>query len=207
MTANYYGMVSLIDHNVGRILSKLRDLGIEDDTLVVYSTDHGDLLGDHGLYLKGPTPYEGLLRVGLLMKGPGIPQGKCIGDPVSTLDIPATFAEVAGVRLDPDAQSTSLLRVAAGNEGRHVAYSEWYVNEGRCGVPLELHTVRTRDWKCTVEMRTGAGEMYDLREDPDEMRNLFDQPSAAGLRKLAVELIRARPGAVLKERLPIVGMA
>jgi arylsulfatase A-like enzyme len=207
MTSNYYGMISLIDHSVGRILSTLRDLGIEDNTLIVYSTDHGDLLGDHGLYLKGPTPYEGLLRVGLIMKGPGIPKSQRIDDPVSTLDMAATFAEIAGTQLDPAAQSKSLLRVATGEETRDVAYSEWYVNEGRCGVPLELHTVRKKDWKCTVEMRTGAGEMYDLREDPDEMRNLYDQPSGAAMRKQALDLIRARPGAVLKERLPIVGMA
>ena len=207
MTSNYYGMISLIDHSVGRILSTLRDLGIEDNTLVVYSTDHGDLLGDHGLYLKGPTPYEGLLRVGLIMKGPGIPENGHISDPVSTLDIAATFAEVAGTQLDAAAQSRSLLRVATGDESRAVAYSEWYVNEGRCGVPLELHTVRTKDWKCTVEVRTGAGEMYDLLEDPDEMRNLYEEPSGAAMRKEALEMIKARPGPVLKERLPIVGMA
>ena len=75
MTSNYDGMISLIDHNVGRILSTLKDLGVEEDTLIVYSTDYGDLLGDHGLYLKGHTPYGGLLRVGMIMKGPGIPMG------------------------------------------------------------------------------------------------------------------------------------
>ena len=155
MTSNYYGMISLIDHSVGRILSTLRELGIEDNTLVVYSTDHGDLLGDHGLYLKGPTPYEGLLRVGLIMKGPGIPENGRVSDPVSTLDIAATFAEVAGTQLDPAAQSRSLLRVATGEESRDVAYSEWYVNEGRCGVPLELHIVAPKTgnarWKCVPE--------------------------------------------------------
>ena len=207
MTSNYYGMVSLIDHSVGRLLSTLRDLGIEDNTLVVYSTDHGDLLGDHGLYLKGPTPYEGLLRVGLIMRGPGIPADSRIEDPVSTVDLAATFAQAAGTELDPAAQSRSLLPVANGTESREVAWSEWHVNEGRCGVPLDLHTVRARHWKCTVEMRSGAGEMYDLREDPDEMRNLFDDPAAAGMRKEAEEMIRSRPGGVLKERLPIVGMA
>ena len=182
-------------------------LNLEDNTLVVYSTDHGDLLGDHDLYLKGPTAYEGLLRVGLIMKGPGIPVGARIDDPVSTLDIAATFAQVAGTELDPAAQSRSLLRVAKGEETRDVAYSEWYVNEARCGVPLELHTVRTKDWKCTVEMRSGAGEMYDLREDLDEMRNLFDESSAVAMRGEALDMIRARPGAVRKERLPIIGMA
>ena len=207
MTANYYGMISLIDHSVGRILSALQDSGLDEQTIVVYSTDHGDLLGDHGLYLKGPTPYEGLLRVGLLMKGPGIEAGRVVHDPVSTLDLAATFAEIGGASLHDAAQSRSLLPVLAGRETRDVAYSEWYVNEGRCGVPLELQTVRGKGWKCTVEMRSGEGELYDLREDPDELRNLYSDPAGAALRRRAEELIRARPGPVLKEKLPVVGMA
>ena len=88
LIANYYGMISLIDHNVGRILIALQELGLADDTLVVYPTDHGDWLGDHGLILKGPMMYEGLLRVGLLARGPGVPAGKVVADPVSTLDVP-----------------------------------------------------------------------------------------------------------------------
>ena len=97
LIANYYGMISLIDHNVGRILAALDAYGLADNTLVVYSTDHGDWLGDHGLILKGPMAYEGLLRVGLLMRGPGVPKGKVVSDPVSTIDLPATFADYAGV--------------------------------------------------------------------------------------------------------------
>ncbi len=207
MTANYYGMISLIDHSVGRLLSTLKDEGLDQDTLVVFSTDHGDLLGDHGLYLKGPTPYEALLRVGLLMRGPGIPAGKVITDPVSTLDLAATFAEIGGGPLHSDAQSRSLLAVANGTESRDHAHSEWFVSEARCGVPLELQTVRARGWKCTIERLSGAGELYDLREDPDEMRNLFNDPAGATLRREAEEMIQARPGPVLKERLPIIGMA
>ena len=80
LIANYYGMISLIDHNVGRILAALDAYGLADNTLVVYSTDHGDWLGDHGLILKGPMAYEGLLRVGLLVRGPGVPKGKVVSD-------------------------------------------------------------------------------------------------------------------------------
>lgn len=207
MTSNYYGMISLVDHSVGRILSALRDSGMEENTLVVYSTDHGDLLGDHGLYLKGPTAYEGLLRVGLIMKGPRVPPNQRVDEPVSTLDLAATFADIGGAQLDPAAQSRSLLPVISGAQTRDVAHSEWHVNEGRCGVPLELHTVRTKDWKCTVELRSGAGEMYDLRNDPEEMRNLYDDPAATVMRRQADDLIRSRPGPVLKERLPVIGMA
>jgi len=148
-----------------------------------------------------------LLRVGLLMRGPGIPVGKVITDPVSTLDLAATFAEVGGAPLHSDAQSRSLLAVASGTESRDHAHSEWFVSEARCGVPLELQTVRARGWKCTIERVSGAGELYDLREDPDEMRNLFDDPAGATLRREAEDMIQARPGPVLKERLPIIGMA
>lgn len=207
MTANYYGMISLIDHSVGRILSAVRDRGQDDQTLIVYSTDHGDLLGDHGLFLKGPTPYEGLLKVGLMMRGPGIPAGALIEDPVSTLDLAATFSEIGGASLPEGVQSRSLMPVIEGKESREYALSEWHVNEGRCGVPLELRTVRAKDWKCTIELRSGAGELYNLREDPDEMTNLFDEPAGAPLRKIAEGLIRERPGPVLESPLPIVGMA
>ena len=60
---------------------ELKRLCLDKNTIIVYSTDHGDLLGDHGLYLKGPTPYEGLLRVGLIVNGPGIPNNQIIKDP------------------------------------------------------------------------------------------------------------------------------
>ena len=194
MTANYYGMISLIDHNVGRILAALETLGLADDTIVVYSTDHGDLLGDHGLYLKGPTPYEGLLRVGLIAKGPGIPSGKIVSDPVSTLDLAATFCDYGGASLPDEAQSASLRPLIEGDAGRDVAYSEWNVDASRCGVALSLRTVRTKRAKLTLELGTGAGEMYDLENDPHEMRNLFDDPAYSTLRKELTDMVRARPG-------------
>ena len=76
--ANYYGMISLIDHNIGRILISLEENGLADDTIVIYTSDHGDWLGDHGMMLKGPMFYEGLLRVAMILKGPGIPSGSVL---------------------------------------------------------------------------------------------------------------------------------
>ncbi len=209
MTANYYGMVSLIDHSVGRILIEIDRLGMRGNTVVVYSTDHGDLLGDHGLYLKGPTPYEALLRVGLIARGPGIPAGRKAADPVSTLDLAATFCDYGGTALDERAQSESLrgLFEDAPGAGREVAYSEWSVNASRCGVPLELRTVRTKTAKLTLELGSGAGELYDLSGDPHEMDNRFDDPGAAALRGELEEMLHARPGEVLEAFDEPVGMA
>src|SRR5688572_6235154 len=118
LIANYYGMISLIDHNVGRILLHLEQLGLDKDTLVVYSTDHGDWLGDHGLILKGPMAYEGLLRVGLIFQGPGVPLGKVIADPVSTLDLTATFADYGGVAMGRALHSRSLRKLVEGKDSR-----------------------------------------------------------------------------------------
>jgi arylsulfatase A-like enzyme len=207
LIANYYGMIALIDHNVGRILLQLEALGLERDTLVVYSTDHGDWLGDHGLILKGPMAYEGLLRVGLIVCGPGVPAGKVVGDPVSTIDLPATFADYAGVEL-PEAKHSRSLRklIESDRDTRDFAYSEWDLRASRSGVDLDLRTVRTRTHKLTKDLRSGAGELYDLANDPHEMDNRFDDPGCARVRKELEDMIRSRPEDIAP-RQPQVGMA
>jgi arylsulfatase A-like enzyme len=203
LIANYYGMISLIDHNVGRILLELENLDLQEDTLVVYSTDHGDWLGDHGLILKGPMAYEGLLRVGLLFQGPGIPKSKIVEDPVSTIDLPATFADYAGVSFEAK-HSRSLRKLIDGKETRDFAYSEWDLRASRSGVDLDLRTVRTRRHKLTLELRSGAGELYDLYEDPYEMHNRFNELKL--VQKELSDMLRSRPADIVP-RLPQVGMA
>ncbi len=209
MTANYFGMISLIDHNVGRILTTLEELDLAGNTIVVYTSDHGDLLGDHGLYLKGPTLYEGLLNVGAIVRGPEVQAGTTVDDPVSTLDLAATFCDYGGAELPEEAQSLSLRSLAEGSaaEGREVAYSEWNVNDSRCGVSLELRTVHTGSAKLTLELISGVGELYDLENDPHEMNNLFEDSEAKALRNELEEMIRARPGKVLERFDEPVGMA
>lgn len=207
LIANYYGMISLIDHQVGRLRIALRDLGLEDDTLIVYSTDHGDWLGDHGLLLKGPMAYEGLLRVGLLFEGPGVPAGKIIKDPVSTLDLAETFCDYAGTALPTAAHSRSLKPLIERSDvTRDFALSEWELRASRCGIDLALRTVRTQTHKLTLELNTGAGELYDLRDDPDEMVNRFSDPALGGERRRLADMIASRPSDA-RSPLPQVGMA
>jgi arylsulfatase A-like enzyme len=208
MTANYYGMISQVDHNVGRILEALEASGAARDTLVVYTTDHGELLGNHGLYLKHPIPYEDLLRVGMVVRGPGVAAGQVVHDPMSTLDLAATFHEYAGAPPVRELQGRSL-RPLLENRGasRDVAYSEWHVHPSRCGIGLQLRTVRTRTHKCTFELGSGAGELYDLVNDPGEMVNRFDDPAFATVRRELHDMMRARPGAVLDPLPEPIGMA
>jgi len=207
MTANYYGMISLIDHNVGRILDALADRGLAQDTLVVYTTDHGELLGNHGLYLKGPTPYEDLMRVTMVTRGPGVAKGQVIGEPVSTLDLAATFYEYACASAPHALQSRSLAGLLAGNGTRDTAYSEWHLHPSRCGVALQLRTVRTKTHKCTFELGSGAGELYDLVNDPGEMDNRFNDPGCAKVQKELHDMMRARPGKVREDLPEPIGMA
>jgi arylsulfatase A-like enzyme len=183
--ANYYGMISLVDHQVGRILYALDDAGLADNTLVVFTSDHGELLGDHGLMLKGPMHYEGLLRVGLIMRGPGVAANHVSDQPVSTIDLAATFADYASTPVPSAVHSKSLRPLLLGevNAERDHAYNEWRLGPSRCGVALDLRTVRTRSAKLTVELDSGVGEMYDLSNDPYERENLFDDPRHRGLRE------------------------
>ncbi|MBT3917017.1 MAG: sulfatase-like hydrolase/transferase [Rhodospirillaceae bacterium] len=198
MTANYYGELAFIDDGVGKILQKLDESGMAENTIVIFTSDHGDLLGDHGLYLKGPTPYEGLLRLGFIAKGPGIPENKVVQDPVSTLDLAASFYDWANVEKPANIQSASLRGLIEGtSDSRDVAYSEWNQQPSRTGVELNLRTVRTQSAKLTIEEISGAGEMYDLSDDPDEMVNRFDDPGKKALQKELFDMIRARPGSTM----------
>jgi arylsulfatase A-like enzyme len=205
--ANYYGMISLADHTIGRILTELHRLDLAANTLVVVASDHGDWLGDHGLLLKGPMPYEGLLRVVCLMRGPGVPAGTICPAPVSSLDLPATFLDFAGLARPGAWHSRSLLPVARGGETRDFAYSEWDLSDSRCGVALELRTVRTATDKLTIEAISGAAELYDLAQDPHETTNRAEDPAYAARRRELEAMIAARPADARAERLPAVGMA
>jgi len=207
LIANYYGMIALIDHNVGRVLLALEDLGLAGNTLVVFTSDHGDWLGDHGLILKGPMHYEGLLRVGCVMQGPGVPAGKVVHDPVSTLDLPATFHDYAGVAPSRTLHSRSLKPLIEGEESRDFAYNEWDLHPARCGVALKLRTARTKTHKLTIEEISGAGELYDLAGDPTEMDNRFGDPGIAAAQRELTDMIRNRPDDVNITQLEPDGMA
>ena len=104
--------------------------------------------------------------------------------------------------------STSLRPLIEGDRAtRDFARSEWDLRASRCGVDLALRTVRTRRHKLTLELHSGAGELYDLDVDPGEMENRFDDPAYAGVRRELSDMIASRPDDARREPLPQVGMA
>ena len=192
--ANTYGQIGLIDHNIGRILIALEEAGLAENTIVIYISDHGDWLGDHGLILKGPMHYDGLLRVPMIMRGPGIPKSKNVVEPVSTLDLGATFVDY-GMATPLQTQHGSSLRplVETDTAKRDFALNEWELLPTRTGVSLSLRTVRTKTHKLTIDEQSGAGELYDMIADPCESQNLFDNPKHAKVQEKLLEYIKSRP--------------
>lgn len=184
IVADYYAMVSLVDDEVGRILSALEDEGLADDTLVVFTSDHGELLGDHRMLLKGPMMFESSVRVPLIVRWPGeLPEGAVRDDLVQWIDLAPTLLEAAGVEALPRAQGTSLLGLARSgqwDDARGWALAEYRNSCIPYEVPVHTTMLRTDDWKVVVHhgapstARERTGELYDLVDDPQELTNLWD---------------------------------
>ena len=191
ITAVYYGMIEAIDAQIGRVIDKLAGKGLLDNTIIVFTSDHGEWLGDHGLLLKGPMLYDGLLRVPLVIAGPGIPRGAVIDAPVSTLDLRTTLTELCAVEAMPD-QGASLLPLLLVESDRDHAYAEWCVEEERSGVALDLRTVRTQKYRMSLDMISGDGELYAFERDPHECCNLFNEADMQPVVRDLTDRIKSR---------------
>ncbi len=174
MFAGYYGMVSQLDHQIGRVVGTLEERGLLDDTLVLVTTDHGELLGDHQMVFKGPVHYEGLLRVPLIVRGPGLARGTVIQDPVGTIDLGPTALAAAGLAVPEYMEGRPLFD----GPREHVLTENDHMIFGR----LPLRTLTTSRYKITRYMEHPWGELYDLQEDPGEIVNRFDDPEYQNLR-------------------------
>lgn len=189
--AIYYGMISFMDHWIGQTLDALERLGQLDNTLVVFTSDHGHFLGQHGLVAKGPFHYEDVIRVPFLAAWANhIPAGATSGAIQSLVDMAPTFLDAAGVKIPFAMQGLSQLPAWQGGEAvRHHALVENHHNRAA----VHLRTMVTDRYKLTVYRgQPEWGELFDLQADPNELHNLFDDPEARGLRaSLVEELVQA----------------
>ena len=188
--ACYYGMTSFMDSEIGKVLGKLDELGMAEDTIVVFSTDHGHFLGQHGLNHKCIHHYEDLIRVPYIVRWPGVvPAGKVSRDIQNLVDLAPTFAaaaglDIPGVMTGVDQRETW----AGGNAAR--AFS---VTENHHGLNhFHMRSYVNRRYKITVYRGMKDGELFDLEEDPDERRNLWRDPAATELKAaLLLEFMQA----------------
>ncbi len=189
--AAYYAMIELIDHNVGRMLDALERTGQADNTLVIFTSDHGEMLGDHGLLLKGCRFYEGLVHVPLILRWPGrITAGATTDALVELTDLAPTLLDAAELPVPEHMAGRSLLPLLRGATAEHRG-------EVRCEYYAALRSlkrnlgawsdsratmIRDRRYKLAVYHGHPVGELFDLQEDPHEHRNLWREPGYAELR-------------------------
>jgi uncharacterized sulfatase len=178
--ACYYGMISFMDEQIGRILDFLEEAGQAENTVVVFTSDHGHFLGQHGLYHKAIHHYEDLLRVPFLVRYPEtVPANAVRSDLQNLVDLPRTFLQLAGLEAPIHYQGVDQCSSWRG-EG---PVREWSITENHHGYTrFHMDSFLTDRYKITVHRDSIHGELFDLQEDPAEIRNLWDDPDAADLK-------------------------
>jgi choline-sulfatase len=170
--AAYYGMITALDDNIGRIIAELKAQNLYDNTYIVYMSDHGENLGEHGLFYK-QCSYEASVGVPLIVKGPGLPHGKRIDHPVSLVDLYPTIMEMAGLETEADRPGNSWLPLIkeGEQEGRNdYAFSEYHGNFFK----QDWYMLVKDGFKYTYYVNDRPS-LFNLQEDPQEMQDLSEE--------------------------------
>ncbi len=183
LLAKYWAMIELIDDNIGRLIKTLEETGQRQNTLVIFTSDHGNMVGHHGLLAKGCRFYEGLVRVPLIFSMPGLVQQNTRNKAlVGLVDITPTLLELAGLPADERMHGKSLVRQLTGmdspDQHRDYVYST-YTNTLAYGEKDRKSygtMIRTRRYKLVNYHGHGTGELFDMEKDPGEFHNLWDDP-------------------------------
>jgi len=171
MKAAYYGMVSQIDWQLGLVLCMLKEQGLEDNTIVLFTSDHGEFLGDHGIPFKAPFLLDCMLHVPCLIRVPGTGQpGIESNELVESVDLFPTLCSLAGFETPEWVQGHDVTALLTGNRNsvyrsRDAIYAE----------AVDKRCLRTKEWKLIHYPTKKYGELYHLKEDPYELNNLYDE--------------------------------
>ena len=194
--AKYWAMVEIIDENIGRLMDALDETGQRGNTVIVFTSDHGNMTGDHGLRAKGCRFYEGLVRVPLIFWAPGLFRSGLRSDALVELtDIAPTLMDFTAGGIPKHMQGKSLRPILTGQSDpsahREAVRCEFYSCIGPG--PGSEHwpdsyasMLRTRKYKVCVYHGFDSGELFDLEKDPGEFENLWDDPDCHPLRNQMV---------------------
>jgi len=190
---DYLRTIASVDDNLGRLTRYLDESGLSENTIVIYASDQGFYLGDHGWYDKRFI-YEESLRFPLIVKWPGsVEPGSLSDQMISNLDLAPTFLDMAQAEVPPDLQGRSLVPILKGepvSDWRNSVYYHYYEFPGVHAVPRH-YGVRTERYKLVHFYAKGEWELFDLEEDPQELRSVYDDPAYADVQKtLLLELER-----------------
>ncbi len=181
------GMITCVDDAIGGVLRTLEQCGMRDDTILVFTTDHGDHLGDHRLLLKGAEQYESIIHVPFIWSDPQEPNQPARTDALaSTIDISATVLERARIAPYVGLQGRSVLKAVserdvALRDSVFIQYDHQAPN-AKTGRPPRVHSLVDGRWRLSVFEGEEWGELYDLENDPGEFDNLWASPDHAGVR-------------------------
>ncbi|MDR6551110.1 sulfatase-like hydrolase/transferase [Paenibacillus qinlingensis] len=187
LVATYYGMISCMDAHIGRILDRLEELGLAENTIVVFTTDHGHFFGQHGLQYKGGFHYEDLIKLPFIVRYPGhVPAGTTSNAIQSLVDLAPTFLSMAGLPIPCFMTGVDQSSVWTGQ-------AERVRDHAICEFRHEKTTIHQKTYvndryKLTVYYNQTYGELFDLQEDPGEIRNLWDEPA---FKELKADLLLA----------------
>jgi len=192
--AVYYGMISMMDKYIGKILDKLDELGIADNTIVVFTSDHGHFFGHHGLHDKGAFHYEDLIKIPFIVRYPGkVPKGVVNNAMVSLVDLAPTFLGLTDIPIPHQMTGINQSDVWFGMKEK---CRDHIICEYRTQPTMvHLKTYVDERYKLTVYYNNYYGELYDLLEDPNELCNLWEHVEYRELReKLLFKYIWAELG-------------
>jgi arylsulfatase A-like enzyme len=181
-----YGMISMVDDYIGEVLATLDRLKLTDDTLIIFTSDHGDYMGDHGLMLKGPIHLHGMLRVPFIWSDPHLATPDIIQSLASTIDIAPTVLDRAGIKPYYGIQGLSLTGAldGSGNYRREATLIEDDRERVYLGLkdPQRVRTMITEQYRLTKYQPLEINELYDLVNDPAESTNLWNEPKSEAIR-------------------------
>lgn len=202
-----YGMITLIDDMVGRLLARLRLRGLDRDTVVIFTSDHGDFMGSHGLLLKSALHYQSLIRVPFLWHEPDMPMpGAPSPGLASTIDIAGSVLARAGLAPYHGIQGRSLLPCLHDPEHRLrdalLIEEDGHAPTFGLTAPVRLRSLLTEQHRLSIYDHAGWSELYDLEQDPHEQHNLIDQSDGLALRARLFESL-AREMMMADDRSPL----
>ncbi|GGE26031.1 sulfatase [Pullulanibacillus camelliae] len=172
--AAYYGMISLMDHHLGRVVKTLKEENLLENTMIIFTSDHGDYAGNHGLWLKGPIHYEDVIRVPFVVSWPEtLPKDVKSESLISLADLAPTLLDICGIDPLPEMQGMSQKNIFK-NPNR--SERDWCLVENRAEPNFYVKTLVMNEYKMNYYLNRAEGELYHLTEDPYEYKNLFNDP-------------------------------
>ena len=185
--AYYYSLITLIDEQIGKVIYELKSKNLYENTIIVFTADHGDFAGEHGLMFKNIGIYESIHRIPFIIKYPCCEKGKIVKEMVESVDLFPTLCSLCDIDIPSEVEGINILQVLENcKKGKEKVFCEWefpyYYDKKICAV-------RTENYRMVYYGQSCEGELYDIANDPYEMQNLYSSPEYKDVRYSLLEIM------------------